>query len=249
VGLSACRQFKTGDEYCHVLVSENMIESGYVSNRTSEITYLFPLYLYPGDDGSKERTPNLDTETVEKISSTAGLAFEAEKSRKRGAFSPMDLLDYVYAALHNPGYREKYAEFLKTDFPKVPYPKNANELWAYAKLGARLRKLHLLEPDAIGTIKTRFPIDSHLEGLVDRPRWEQRDESGSLGRVWLNADQYFDRVPLAAWEMRIGGYRPAQKWLKDRQGTRLDYAAIEHYQKIVAAMEKTHETMEELRGM
>jgi len=247
LGLSLCKQFKTGDEYCHALVSENVIESGYVSNKTSEITYLFPLYLYP-DKGNRMdgRTPNLSHETVEEISEATGLEFEGEKSSGRGRFAPIDVLDYVYAVLHDPCYREKYAEFLKTNFPKVPCPQDAEGFRAMTKLGARLRKLHLLAPDTVGTPKVRFPKDGGKGHIVDRPRWEPHGDSAGMGRVWINSAEYFDKVPLSAWEMHIGGYQPAQKWLKDRQGKRLSMDQVEHYQRVITALEKTGEVMQEL---
>jgi len=240
VALSLCRQFKTGDKYCHTLVSKNMIESGFVSNRTSEITYMFPLYLY-SDQGSltDARTPNLNPEIVEKISKGTGLEFEGEKTGKHDRFTPVDLLDYVYAVLHSPTYREKYREFLKTDFPRIPYPADASELRRLGKHGAELRALHIMEHSALNEVLHDYPFPVPGDNTVERPRWELLDTDKGLGRVWINADQYFDGIPLVSWEFCIGGYQPAQKWLKDRKGHVLTFEDIEHYQRIVKVLAMT----------
>src|SRR5699024_9320918 len=133
--------------------------------------YVAPLYLYPETDGQQtldgkpERTPNLDPEIVQKIASGLGLKFVPEKQvdgepslegptpspQKRGAtppaegnkntFAPIDLLDYIYAVLHSPAYREKYKEFLKIDFPRVPYPTDAETFWQLVALGGELRQI------------------------------------------------------------------------------------------------------------
>jgi predicted helicase len=244
VGLTLCRQFKTGNEYHHARISSNIIESSFVSNRTSEITSFFPLYLYQGQSGQTGFAPNLDMETVKKIAAGIGLAFNAgagafQKGNK-SHFTPIDLLDYIYAVLHSPSYREKYREFLKIDFPRVPYPADAAEFRRLAKLGEELRLLHLMEHPALDKPITGYPVGG--SDTVEKLRWEP-DKNGSTGRAWINGTQYFDRVPLVAWEFYIGGYQPAQKWLKDRKGRRLAFEDIEHYQKIITALEKTDEIM------
>ena len=118
--------------------------------------YVAPLYLYPNNGkqetvklGSPQRTPNLDSEIIQKIAEKLGFAFTPEKaasqdSASNNSFAPIDLLDYIYAVLHSPSYREKYKEFLKIDFPRVPYP-NPESFWQLVALGCELRKIHLLQ--------------------------------------------------------------------------------------------------------
>ena len=106
---------------------------------------IFPLYLYPESerqiilDGKQERTPNLNRAIVDEIAVLIGLTFTPEKEDTPGTFAPIDLLDYIYAVLHSPNYRQKYKEFLKIDFPRVPYPKTSETFWQLAALGSELR--------------------------------------------------------------------------------------------------------------
>src|SRR3990167_8696813 len=130
---------------------ERISEVCTVSLQTKETTYTFPLYLYPETNGqqtigqTEERTPNLNTEIVKQIAEQLGLKFTTEKETTQDTFAPIDLLDYIYAVLHSPTYREKYKEFLKIDFPRVPFPKDQNTFWKLLKLGGEIRQIHLLE--------------------------------------------------------------------------------------------------------
>lgn len=197
-------------------------------------------------------------------------------------FAPIDLLDYIYAVLHSPSYREKYKEFLKIDFPRVPYPTDAAVFWQLVKLGGELRQIHLLESPVVEKPITRYEVDGNNE--VIKPRFEpapslrgtkqsiQANEVNSAdgeiaalrstslamtaeshaepveayGNVYINDTQYFAGVPQVAWNFYIGGYQPAQKWLKDRKGRELSYEDIFHYQKIVVALSETARIMEEI---
>ncbi|MCP5188766.1 MAG: hypothetical protein H6988_00040 [Pseudomonadales bacterium] len=164
--------------------------------------------------------------------------------------TPLDVLDYCYAVLHSPAYREKYKEFLKSDFPRIPYPKGAEQFRALVKLGARLRKLHLLEAEDIDQYITTYPKpgDNTVTRKMTKASigWEATDKAKGLGRVWINDEQYFDGVPEATWEFYIGGYQPAQKWLKDRRDRQLSSDDIRHYQRIIKALTETQKVKEEV---
>tara|TARA_Y100000589_G_scaffold136859_1_gene130939 strand:+ start:43792 stop:46965 length:3174 start_codon:yes stop_codon:yes gene_type:complete len=243
VGLALCKQFKAGNNYAHVFITDKIIESSYVSNKTSEITSTFPLYLYPENNGQQsiepltQRKPNLNPEIVKKIEKKLGLTFTPEKEDTPNTFAPIDILDYIYAVLHSPTYRKKYKEFLKIDFPRVPYPKNKETFWQLVKLGGELRQIHLLESPKVEQYITQYPIDGN--NLVEKPAYKN-------GRVYINDTQYFDNVPKVAWEFYIGGYQPAQKWLKDRKGRQLTFEDILHYQKIIVALTQTDRIMKEI---
>lgn len=243
IGLTLCKQFKTGDNYLHVFITNKIIESSYVSNRTSEITSVFPLYLYLETNDQqttkllKQRTPNLNIEIVKQISEKLGLTFANEKETTKDTFAPIDILDYIYAVLHSPTYREKFKEFLKIDFPRVPYPNDTTTFWQLVNLGAQIRQLHLLESPIIENFITQYPIDGN--NAVDKVKYEN-------GRVYINETQYFNNVPQIAWEFYIGGYQPAQKWLKDRKGRKLEFDDILHYQKIIVALVETSRLMGEI---
>ncbi|MEZ4525652.1 MAG: type ISP restriction/modification enzyme [Desulfobacterales bacterium] len=171
-----------------------------------------------------------------------------EKEETKGTFAPIDILDYIYAVLHSPAFREKYKEFLKIDFPRVPYPKNAKIFWQLVKIGTELRTVHLLENPITEQFITSYPKDgdSTVTRSISKKDFELTDKKKKTGRVWINDHQYFDRVPQTAWEFYIGGYQPAQKWLKDRKGRSLNFDDILHYQKIIAALNRTDSLMKQI---
>ncbi|MDR0296180.1 MAG: N-6 DNA methylase [Prevotellaceae bacterium] len=210
---------------------------------------VFPLYLYPADTQTSTdkvvRRPNLKPEIVKAISKKIGLQFEPEKSKDKGKFSSVDLLDYIYAILHSPSYREKYKEFLKIDFPRVPYPANADEFRRLSALGCELRRLHLMEHPALTGMSATYLFLGNGNNTVEHLRWAPNAD-GQTGRVCINDTQYFDNVPLVAWNFYIGGYQPAQKWLKDRKGRTLNFEDVQHYQRIIRVLSETGKIMREV---
>lgn len=256
------RQLAENDFY-HVLVEKKISEMCVISNKTKEQNVVFPLYLYPEKDTQTElleskerqtRTPNLDPKIVADIAKGIGLTFTNEKEDTAGTFAPIDILDYIYAVLHSPTYRETYKEFLKIDFPRVPYPSDADTFWQLVALGSELRQIHLLESPKLAAQTKALGIGYPVGGdnTVTRKMtktsvgFEPDKSDNSIGKVWLNDTQYFTNVPLVAWEFYIGGYQPAQKWLKDRQGRTLDMSDVRHYMNIIAALSLTHELMQQI---
>jgi len=156
-------------------------------------------------------------------------------------------LDYIYAVLHSPNYRETYQEFLKTDFFRVPYPDPKN-FWQLVELGDQIRLLHLMESPLLDTPIIQYPMsgDNLVKRKITKTSPGYEATSDTQGKVWINDNQYFDSVPLQAWEFYIGGYQPAQKWLKDRQGRELSFDDILHYQKIIVALTETARLMLEI---
>ena len=177
------------------------------------------------------------------------MRFTDEKEKSDNTFAPVDVLDYMYAVLHAPSYRKKYREFLKIDFPRVPYPTDTKNFWALVTLGGRLRKTHLLDFDK--ELMTTYPKsgDNKITRKLTKNNIGYQALSETNGRVWINDVQYFENVPLVAWEFFIGGYQPAQKWLKDRKDKTLSYADILHYQKIILALFETDTLMKEIEGV
>ncbi len=199
-------------------------------------SFIFPLYNYPNSNDlltETTRTPNLNMQIVNQIAQGLGLTFTPEKTDQSDTFAPIDLLDYIYAVLHSPSYRETYKEFLKIDFPRVLYPNNAQTFWQLVALGGELRNTHLLENvPAISSVS--YPVAG--DNVVGKLRYEDN-------KVYINQTQYFDHVPALAWNFYIGGYQPAQKWLKDRKGRALNMEDIQHYQKIIFALCETDRLM------
>ena len=203
----------------------------------------FPLYLYLLNDGQLTidqttlRTPNLNLAIVNIIANKLGLTLTIEKEKTKDTFAPIDILDYIYAVLHSPTYREKYKEFLKIDFPRVPYPDNAEIFWKLVKLGGEMRQIHLLDSRVIKKFITTYPVKGPNE--VIKIQYME-------GKVWINSNQFFYKVPQLVWDFYIGGYQPAQKWLKDRKGRVLSSEDIMHYQKIIVALSETDRIMKEI---
>ncbi len=165
------------------------------------------------------------------------MTFTPEKEKSDDTFAPIDILDYVYGILHSNKYRAKYKEFLKIDFPRIPYPANAKYFFEIAELGKQLRQIHLMEVPEIKNFITSYPISGDNE--VEKPEYID-------GKVYINKIQYFDNAPAIAWNFYIGGYQPAQKWLKDRKGRILSYDEILHYQKIIVALVQTNHIMQQI---
>ena len=242
-------------------LTKNIVDKCILS--TLDNANIFPLYIYPEKNRNHyieeitERTPNLNPEIVQQIADKLELVFTNEKENTPNTFAPIDILDYIYAVLHSPTYREKYKEFLKIDFPRVPYPKDKETFWKLVELGSEIRQIHLLESPKVEQYITQYPIDG--DNLVTKVRFvpytyenEIPDKDGKitypdyLGCVYINDTQYFADVPTSAWEFYIGGYQPAQKWLKDRKDRKLEFEDILHYQKIIVALFETDRLMKEI---
>ena len=227
--------------WCLTTVSKNPVDANMF--RRGGVN-LFPLYLYPETNGQlsteldESRKPNLKPEIVALIAKQLKLQFQSEKERNSvSSFAPIDILDYIYAVLHSPTYRETYKEFLKIDFPKIPYPKDSNTFWQLVKLGAQIREIHLLESNVVENYITQFNVIG--DNNVEKIKFEN-------GKVFINETQYFDNVPEITWNFYIGGYQPAQKWLKDRKEKTLNFDDIFHYQKIIVALTETDRIMKEI---
>ena len=245
-------------EWCLVTISKkpvdaNMFRRGGVN--------LFPLYLYKNNspllNERAQRTPNLNMEIVSELEVILQMQFVAEKTEGnvcfannndelqneyKEFFAPIDILDYIYAVLHSPSYRDKYKEFLKIDFPRVPYPKDKEIFWQLVKLGSEIRQTHLMESPLLNSFIKDYPFVGDGNNIVEELEYID-------GKVYINSIQYFEGVPQLAWEFFIGGYQPAQKWLKDRRGNKLEYDDIIHYKKIIVALTETERLMKEIDRM
>jgi predicted helicase len=242
IALLTCRQL-AGNEWKHVSVADGIVDDCRVSSKTKERGYVFPLYVYKENMGKEECIVNFNTEMYEKIAKGLNYYACAESnvlidpiSDYNGVLYPQDLFDYIYAVLHSPSYRERYKEFLKIDFPRIPCPTDWEKFRDLVELGEELRQLHLME-DLPSKTGITFPVAGSLQ--VDCYRWQDK-------RVYINAEQYFDGVPVSAWNFFIGGYQPAQKWLKDRKGMTLSFEDVKHYGHIIYVLQQTEKIMGEI---
>ncbi|MHB8581051.1 MAG: type ISP restriction/modification enzyme [Ignavibacteriaceae bacterium] len=232
IGIITVRQVAEG-KFNHINITTNIIESR-ITLSNKGIAYLFPLFLYSSTDKkdlfseheSGEKKPNIKPELFEEL-----------KKNYKKEVAPEEIFYYIYGVLYSNTYRTKYAEFLKIDFPRVPFTKDYKLFIQLGKLGKQLSDLHLLKSKELDNTISRFPIDGSKK--VERPNYE--DE-----KVWINKEQYFNNVKEEVWEYQIGGYQVCDKWLKDRKGRVLTLDEILTYCKIVTALSKTIELQNEI---
>lgn len=218
------RQLAT-EGYRHALVTDLPAESCVISLKTKEQNQVLPLYLYPsGQDLDQSRRVNFDKKLFDHL-------VKISTHPIYGAPDELAVFDYIYGVLYNNDYRERYGQFLKADFPVIPWPDTPENFWSVAKSGGKLRALHLMSPSEVG--ETPFPFLGDGSNVVAIP--EHKD-----GKIWINPTQYFADVPAGAWETQIGGHEPAQKWLKDRRGNALTFDEVKHYQRILKILSETN---------
>lgn len=215
-----------------------------------DINYYFPLYLYPeperperGKPGMSRfvsmmlfepkdlyggKRPNLNPDLVAALTDSYG------KSP-----TPEDVFHYVYAILYAPAYRKKYAEFLKSDFPRIPFTADARLFKRLAALGERLAALHLLTSRDLDPPACRFEGEGEGDNRVEKDRKAGLRYDADQARVYVNGGQHFAPVPEEVWNYQIGGYRICEKWLKDRRERRLELDDIRTYCRIVTALGHT----------
>jgi predicted helicase len=209
---------------------------------------IIPLYLYPTNtptlfdstptNAPGKRKPNLSPEFITQFSQKLDLEFISDgKGDKTKTFGPEDIFNYIYAIFHAPIYRQRYAEFLKIDFPRVPLTANAALFWELVIKGDKLVKYHLMKET--GTEISTYPIPG--SDIVEQVKYHENHQ-----QIWINAEQYFDQVPQQIWNFYIGGYQVCQKWLKDRKGRQLNFDDINHYQNIISIISETIKIMENI---
>ena len=248
IGLNVVRQSKL--KGIEALVNKNISNRDLITNHT----YNFPLYLYSNKQDDifvkAKREPNLNHEIINQLAQKISLTFTKEKEDKKSTFSPIDVLDYIYAILLSGVYREKYKEYLKIDFPRVPYPKNQSIFQELVKWSL-LREIHLLESSILDNHITSYPKNGSniITTKIAKKDWELFDKENQIGRIWINDKQYFDKIPLNAWEFYIGGNQPAQKWLKDRKERELKIDDILLYQKIIVSLVETQKLIKKIDAL
>lgn len=237
----------------HIWVTDNLSDQHLISVRTKEGGVIFPLYLYPDEGDLFEldrlsgntdgRSANFSSEFTKDFATRLTLQFIPDGTGDlQTTFGPEDIFHYMYAIFHAPTYRERYAEFLKIDFPRLPLTSNIELFRALRAFGQRLVELHLLEKVNRGT--TGFQGQGNYS--VEKVEYIPRPAQPETGSVWINKTQYFENVPAEIWAFHIGGYQVCQKWLKDRKGRVLSLADLQTYQKIVSALGETIALMQQI---
>jgi len=215
----------------------------------------FPLYIYPDRDftnGKKssggytislvfeekteytERRPNINKEFYTLLEHTYG---------ERPA--PERLLYYIYAVLYAPSYRQTYAEFLKSDFPRIPFSKNYELFKELAELGEELAALHLMNSDKLNSPIVKF--EGQGSKVVAKSKKVGRNYNPDEERVYINKEmQYFEGIAEEVWNYQVGGYQVLDKYLYDRRERPLSNEEIQHYCKIATALHYTIELQQQI---
>lgn len=203
------------------------VPAGHKTVSAHDVNYVFPLWLEPEGELAGGRAPNLTSEIERHL---GGLWGEVPR--------PEEILSYVYAVLYAPSYRERYAELLRRDFPRIPFPAGREMFDRLSALGAELIGLHLLRDPRLAASPVRFlgddrPLSQGRGSRIYRPQ---------EGRVLLDGESLcFEGIDLPVWEYRIGGHHVLDRWLAGRAGRRLGLEEIETFRRIVAALERTRE--------
>ena len=241
--LISVRQVAEG-VYNHALVTKSIADfRTTLSNKGG--SYLFPLHTYPTEEQKKlgqTKEPNLNDEFVEEIATSLGLEFIQDGSGDlEKTIGPEDIFNFIYAVLHSPEYRRRYAGFLKSDFARVPTTSNPDLFADLAGIGQRLTGLHLLESQVDG--EPAYPKEGNNQ--VDEVRYAT-PKGETPGRVYINKNQYFEGISPEVWNFAVGGYRPAEKWLKERKGRTLMYQDIDTYRRVCAVLAETRGLMSQI---
>lgn len=227
------KQFFQDVTYNHIFVSNLAIdERTLYSNRGG--TYIFPLYIYWGDDRLAKPQYNFNHEIVKNIEQNLKLKLSLSPASD-AEFSGLELLQYIYAILYCRSYRKKYNDQLKYDFPSIPYPTNAEQFRALAQVGKKLFEIHL--PDL-------YYREANSPIILQ----ELRTYKFINDTVVLNDSLVIQAFPYVK-EKLLGGYAPADKWLKDRKGKPLTQSDIDTYKRIVQTLAETDTLMDEIEAI
>ncbi|MDY6863729.1 MAG: type ISP restriction/modification enzyme [Thermodesulfobacteriota bacterium] len=223
--------------YAHFLATIEIIEHGCLSSKTT--SYLAPLYLYPEKTNPKKQSPGSmmmlfepEAEYGAKKPNLSPAIVERLNRTFKKTLVPEEIFFYIYGVLYSKTYRSKYAEFLRLDFPRIPFTKDHEIFINMVECGKRLTNLHLLNSSELELPAAKF--QGRGDNKVSKLRYDN-------GRVYINKDQYFEGMGQKVWEYQIGGYQVCNKWLKDRKDRRLSLEEIKHYCKVVTSLKKTIE--------
>jgi predicted helicase len=240
LGLCVTRQLSTSS-FCHAIVTDKITDMCFISIKTRETGYVFPLYIYKKAETGKKSSlksimllfePKSDY-FVRKPNITPAFSENMSKAFKKSP-SPEEIFYYIYAVLYSETYRTKYAEFLKIDFPRVPFTKDYKLFKKMSDYGKMLADLHLLKSTELDSPITRF--QGKGDNRVKKLKYDDKD-----GILYINKEQYFEGISQDVWSYQIGGYQVCDKWLKDRKERILSLNEIQTYCKIVTSIQKTIE--------
>lgn len=232
VALIAQRQ-TYGLEFKHAFVSDIISDLNFISNLGGGT--VFPLYLYNNDNqddlfGNGSKGHNINWRVLPEWMS--GIQPFTSPSTNNSIQVVEAIFYYIYAILYSNIYRQKYQEFLKSDFPRVPFTNDHKTFQRLAVLGEQLVELHLLRAKLLDTPTPHF--EGQGDGQVEKPNYHENSS-----RLYINKDQYFDTVEPEIWNYYIGGYQVLDKWLKERKNRILTLEDQLHFRKVITALTQT----------
>ena len=239
LGLCLSKGQEVHGKWEHGFCTDRIIQHHAVSLK--EVNYLFPLYLYAPLEGEKIKGNLFEVDNPfqgrERIENFSPEFREFVDEKYTHHYSPEEILGYIYAVLHSPAYRQKYLDFLKTDFPRVLFVDDRETFETLSQIGWELMQAHLLKiiPDALTVDVTAGDF------AVEKPRYDSQNE-----RLYLNKAQYFSPVPADVWAFHIGGYQVLYKYLDSRKSRTLSLDEIENVQNIVNVLRFTIDQMERI---
>ncbi|MBX0752302.1 DNA methyltransferase [Campylobacter jejuni] len=228
----------------------NNINNIFISNKIIDLhlvgsgSYIYPLYLYPTTRSKKflkKENPNFNEENfTSKIENfkESFRTFIDELYKEK--FSPEDILGYIYAVLFHKIYREKYLDFLKIDFPKIPFTKDKNTFKNLSKLGLKLINLHLLKNDELdfNVGEALFKDIKNKNLKIQKIKYNKDTKE-----LFINESLYFTKVSLEIYEFKIGGYAVLDKYLKSHKEEDIDH---KHFTLIIQTLNETLKIQDEI---
>ena len=223
-------------DWKHVFVASDVAESCAISDQTKEQNYNVPLYLFAPDPSEKRQSTFFDRFAgKEKVENIRPEFRDWIDERYHRAYVPEEIFGYIFAVLYAPAYRSHYEDFLRRDFPRIPFPETRDQFEALSGFGWELVEIQLMRrvpPQGLGA-----PMEQG-SNLVEQVRWSEAEQ-----KLWINSKQGFANMPKRVWEFTIGGYQVLDKYLKSRKGRTLSLDEIEQIERIANVLDFTIEQM------
>ncbi|MBR8636045.1 type ISP restriction/modification enzyme [Campylobacter jejuni] len=228
----------------------NNIDNIFISSKIIDLhlvgsgSYIYPLYLYPTTRSKKflkKENPNFNEENFTSKIENFKESFRAFiDNLYKEKFSPEDILGYIYAVLFHKIYREKYLDFLKIDFPKIPFTKDKNTFKNLSKLGLKLINLHLLKNDELD-----FNVGEALFKDIKNKNFkiQKIKYNKDTKELFINESLYFNKVSPEIYEFKIGGYAVLDKYLKSHKEEDIDH---KHFTLIIQTLDETLKIQDEI---
>ncbi|AMK27187.1 DNA methyltransferase [Campylobacter jejuni] len=244
IGLNVSRQSKLNGGWQYAFITNSLVDLSLMGGGNTGAGYIFPLYLYPTIRSKKflkKENPNFNEENfTSKIENfkESFRTFIDELYKEK--FSPEDILGYIYAVLFHKIYREKYLDFLKIDFPKIPFTKDKNTFKNLSKLGLKLVNLHLLKNDELD-----FNVGEALFKDIKNKNFkiQKIKYNKDTKELFINESLYFNKVSPEIYEFKIGGYAVLDKYLKSHKEEDIDH---KHFTLIIQTLDETLKIQDEI---